>query len=253
VTSGASAELVGWWKCNEGSGTIARDASRYGNDASFHGDPQWAAGHFNGGLEFDGSGDYLDRGVYTPSSTLDYGKTYFWRIDEVNAPPDSAVHKGDVWSFTTEPIVYALPGDKITATASSSQDGGPEKTIDGSGLVNDLHSINTKAMWLSAAGDPGSAWIRYDFDTLYKLRQMLVWNYNGPLLLSGFGVKNATIEYSADGVTWTVLPGTNTFAKASGKDGYACNATVDLGGIVAKSVRITANSNWAVRSFASMV
>lgn len=67
MTSEASAEIVGWWKCNEGSGTIARDASRYGNDVSFHGNPQWVAGHFNGGLQFDGSGDYLDREVYAPS------------------------------------------------------------------------------------------------------------------------------------------------------------------------------------------
>lgn len=190
-----------------------------------------------------------DANSYAPSSVLDYGKTYFWRIDEVNAPPDSTAYKGDVWSFTTEPTVYALPGDKITATASSSQDGGPEKTVDGSGPFNDLHSVDTKAMWLSAKGDPGSAWIRYDFDRLYKLRQMLVWNYNGPLLLSGFGLKNATIEYSTDGVTWTALSGTNAFAKASGKDSYACNTTVDLGGIVTKSIRITANSNWGGSAF----
>jgi hypothetical protein len=28
------------------------------------------------------------------------GTTYYWRIDEVNAPPDEAVYKGDVWSFS---------------------------------------------------------------------------------------------------------------------------------------------------------
>jgi len=184
-----------------------------------------------------------DANTYAPPEALAYGQTYFWRIDEVNAPPDATIHKGDVWQFTTETAVYAIPGDKITATASSSQDGSPEKTVDGSGLVNGLHSTDVKAMWLSAKGDPGSAWIRYDFDRLYKLRQMLVWNYNGPLLLSGFGVKDATTEYSTDGAIWTALPGTNAFAKAPGKDGYACNTTVDLGGIVAKSVRITANSN----------
>jgi hypothetical protein len=32
--------------------------------------------------------------------TLDYGQTYYWRIDEINAPPDTTVYKGDVWSFT---------------------------------------------------------------------------------------------------------------------------------------------------------
>ena len=28
------------------------------------------------------------------------GTTYYWRIDAVNAPPDEAVYKGDVWSFS---------------------------------------------------------------------------------------------------------------------------------------------------------
>ncbi len=35
--------------------------------------------------------------------------TYYWRVDEVNAPPDSTIHKGDVWSFTVaEPLSEAL-------------------------------------------------------------------------------------------------------------------------------------------------
>jgi hypothetical protein len=35
---------------------------------------------------------------YTPGSPLDFGTTYFWRIDEVNA---SGTTKGDIWEFTT--------------------------------------------------------------------------------------------------------------------------------------------------------
>ncbi len=31
---------------------------------------------------------------------LEYGQTYYWRVDEVNAPPDPIIYKGDVWSFT---------------------------------------------------------------------------------------------------------------------------------------------------------
>ena len=31
---------------------------------------------------------------------LDYGQTYYWRVDEVNAAPDLTVYKGEVWSFT---------------------------------------------------------------------------------------------------------------------------------------------------------
>ncbi|MFB0553413.1 MAG: LamG-like jellyroll fold domain-containing protein, partial [Phycisphaerae bacterium] len=185
-----------------------------------------------------------DVNMYEPG-LLDFGQTYFWRIDDINAV-DSTIHTGDIWRFTTETIGYPIPGDKITATASSFQDADtePVNTIDGSGLVNDLHSIDTTNMWLSDTGDPGSAWIQYDFDKPYKLYEMLVWNYNGPFLLTGFSIRDVTIEYSTDGATWTVLPDAKEFAQAPGADGYQCNTTIDFGSVVAKSVRITANSNW---------
>jgi hypothetical protein len=185
-----------------------------------------------------------DANSYDPG-LLEFGRTYYWRIDDVNAA-NTKVYKGDLWSFTVEPFAYPIPGNKITATASSSQDAdtGPEKTIDGSGLVNNRHSMDTNSMWLSGEGDPGSAWIRYDFDPLYKLYQMLVWNYDGPSILGGYGLQNVTLEYSQDGQTWTVLPNAKEFAEATSKDGYESNTAVDLGGIAAQSIRITANSNW---------
>jgi hypothetical protein len=37
------------------------------------------------------------------------GTTYYWRIDEVNAPPDETIHKGDVWSFSIAPKTAYLP------------------------------------------------------------------------------------------------------------------------------------------------
>lgn len=184
-----------------------------------------------------------DANTYEPG-ILEFGQTYFWRIDEVNAPPDLTIHKGKVWNFTIEPVSYPIRDENITPAASSSMDNEPDKTIDGSGLVDDLHTVDTKTMWLSDTGDPGSAWIQYNFDKLYKLHQMLVWNYNGSSILTGYGFKEVTIEYSEDGQNWTVLSGSNEFAKATGKDGYQNNTIVDFNGAAAKSVKITANSNW---------
>jgi hypothetical protein len=37
--------------------------------------------------------------------TLEYGQTYYWRVDEVNAPPDATVYKGNVWSFTVQNFI----------------------------------------------------------------------------------------------------------------------------------------------------
>lgn len=46
-------------------------------------------------------GENQDGSSYSPTDLLEFGQTYFWRVDEVNAPPNSGIIKGNVWSFTT--------------------------------------------------------------------------------------------------------------------------------------------------------
>ena len=177
---------------------------------------------------------------------LDFGQTYYWRIDEVNAPPDFTVFKGDVWSFTAEPYAYPIENIIVTASSEIKAGEGPENTVNGSGLDDDdLHSSDSDDMWLSNFVDPDRAWIQYEFDRVYKLYRMWVWNYNSSVEpMVGFGVKEATIEYSLDGTNWAIFGTTHEFARGPGAAGYAHNTTVDLGGAAAKYVRITANSNW---------
>ncbi len=185
-----------------------------------------------------------DANDYYPG--LNFGTTYYWRIDEANST--TAWDPGNIWRFTTEPVAYPIIGENITATASSSNrdDEGSENTINGSGLDDDdLHSSENTAMWLSNILDPNEAWIQYEFDRVRKLYQMWVWNYNSSVEpVVGFGIKEATIEYSADGVSWSILGTTHEFARGPGAAGYAPNTTVDLSGVAAKYVRINANSNW---------
>ena len=190
-------------------------------------------------------GPAQDANYYDPGR-LEFGQTYYWRVDEVNAPPDNTVFKGDIWSFTVEPVSYPIPAANIIPTASGQSEGqGPEKTIDGSGLdENDLHSIDQEDMWLSSSGDPGSAWIQYEFDKPYKLHEMLIWNYNGDSILSLYGIKELTIEYSADNITW-MQANFSELAQASGDAGYAANTTVPFDGAEAKYVKVTANNNFA--------
>jgi len=181
---------------------------------------------------------------YAFDAVLEYGQTYYWRIDEVNAVPSTGIFKGELWSFTVEPLAYGIEGVVATSNATSDATSGPEKTVDGSGLnESDQHSVDSADMWLGSAGaEP--IWLQYEFDRVYKLHQMLVWNYNvmfEPVL--GFGLQNVTIEYSEDGATWTAL-GDVEFAQATAKADYVANTTVDLGGVAAKAVRITVNSNY---------
>ena len=58
----ADTNLVGWWKFDETSGTIARDSSGNGNDGTVKGNPAWVAGKIEGALQLDGDGDYVDVG-----------------------------------------------------------------------------------------------------------------------------------------------------------------------------------------------
>jgi hypothetical protein len=184
---------------------------------------------------------------YTPPQLLDWGTTYYWRIDEVNGAPDYTVHPGGVWSFTTEPFAYAVE-NIITTASSSSLAKGPENAINGSGLDESglLHGKDgDDNMWLSDIAGPQPTWIEFEFDNVYKLHELWVWNSNEFLEpMVGFGFKDVTIEYSVNGTDYTTLGTTHEFARAPGAADYAHNTTVDFGGVGAKYVRLTANSNW---------
>jgi hypothetical protein len=132
------------------------------------------------------------------------------------------------------------------ASSSLNADSGPEKTVDGSGLnALDQHDTTNINMWTSAVGQEPPVWIQYEFDRIYKLHQMWVWNSNNTLeWLAGLGVKTATIEYSTDGTTWTALANVPEFAQAPGSADYVHDTTVDFGGIAARFVRMTFTSGW---------
>jgi len=71
--------------------------------------------------------------TYDPTGLLEFNTTYYWRIDEVNAPPDSGVTKGDVWSFTTADFVVV---DDFESYTDNDADGEAiwQSWIDGFGV-----------------------------------------------------------------------------------------------------------------------
>ena len=169
---------------------------------------------------------------------LDFEQTYYWRVDEVNAAPDDTIYKGVVWSFTAEPFAYAVQNIIATSNGNSDAGQGPENTVNGSGLnAQGEHSINAPDMWL-VADQEDTVYIQYEFDRVYSLHEMLVWNYNVQFeLLLGFGVKDVTVEYSQDGVDWMTL-GDVELAQATARSSYAANTTVDFAGVAARYVRL---------------
>ncbi len=174
--------------------------------------------------------------TYDPG-LLDFGQTYYVRIDEVAA--DGSVTQGGIWPFTLEPV--SLPIIDVNATASDANpDMGPEKTIDGSGLTDGQHGNEATDMWLAPGANP---WIQYEFGKVEILNDMSIWNSNQPIeSFLGFGMKEVVVETSVDGENWTAVEDANEFAQATSLPDYAANTVVDFGGVAAKYVRITGQS-----------
>ncbi len=183
--------------------------------------------------------------TYDPGR-LEYGTTYFWRIDEVNAAPDNTIYQGKVWSFSTEPMAYPVEGVVATSNGVSEPGSGPDKMVDGSGLnAADQHSTNPADMWLAVQDGADPIWVEFDLGSVAKLYQMEVWNYNGEFeLILGFGLKDISLEYSVDGAEWTSL-GDVELTQGTARADYTGSA-VDLQGVAARYVRLTVNSAYSV-------
>ncbi len=226
----------------------------------------WKAGEFAAthdvyfGTEFDDVNDasranpmgaLLSQGqtatTYDPTGLLGFSQTYYWRVDEVNAPPTNSIFKGEVWSFTTEAFAYAIETVTATSNGTPEEGAGPENAVNGSGLDADgQHSTRTTDMWLATPPADEDLYVQYEFDGVYKLHEMLVWNYNAEFeLILGFGLKDVAVSYSLDGTNWTAL-GDVEFAKPTAKATYTANTTVSFGGVAAKYVRLTVNSGWGM-------
>ncbi len=250
VMAGRSVELASGASPGDGATDVLRDTVLTWNAGEFAAEHDVYVGMAFGDVNDATTNDAAYQGRQDQTSfdpgILALGETYFWRVDEVNAAPDSTVFKGDTWRFTVEPVSYALPIGAVSVTASSMTDSqDPNNTVNGSGLdENDAHSDLIQDMWISAMDDAEPS-IEFEFETLQKLDKVLVWNHNSQSeAILGFGTREALIAYSQDGETWSEL-GTVEIAQASGGVGYT-GVEVPLDGIVARIVKVTCLSNWSI-------
>jgi hypothetical protein len=82
--------LVGWWKFDEGSGTVAYDSSGNGNDGNLTNGPTWETGKINGAISFDGLNDYVN----LPVKSYPFGNSAsvsFWAFGGSNLPKNNFV------------------------------------------------------------------------------------------------------------------------------------------------------------------
>ncbi len=191
------------------------------------------------------AGDGLTDTAFAIPDPLALETTYFWRVDEVNSPPDNTIFKGEIWDFTVEPVAYEIANVTVTASSVNDEFMGPENTVDGSGLTDGMHNSNMEHMWLNSPAEPTGAWIQYDLGKAYRLNRAHIWNHNSQTeSILGYGFKDALIETSLDGETWTELK-TVTIDQASGFDDYT-GSDVALDDATAQFVRINPLSNHSI-------
>jgi hypothetical protein len=89
--------LIGWWKLDAGSGTIALDWSGHNMNGTLQNDPQWADGYDGGALQFDGTDDSVELGDFVPPLQ---GTVTFWMN------PASVGPRGRIFGGADEFEVY---------------------------------------------------------------------------------------------------------------------------------------------------
>jgi hypothetical protein len=78
VWSFSVGKLVGWWKFDESSGSVAGDSSGNSNDGTLQGDVAWKpdAGKFDGAVKFDGVSSYVE--IPTAGMSASMGTVSLW-------------------------------------------------------------------------------------------------------------------------------------------------------------------------------
>lgn len=110
---------------------------------------------------------------YDPEGLLEFGQTYYWRIDEVNASPSNAIFKGELWA---SPRAYSSrsPPSQPRPPLPPRPRWVPRRPSMGSASMPKTSIPPTADMWTAVL----PAWIQYEFDKVYKLDKLLVWNSN---------------------------------------------------------------------------
>jgi hypothetical protein len=117
-------------------------------------------------------------------------------VDEVNAPPDNTIHKGDTWNFEIEPVSYEV-GDVNAAVYTTGIQGVryQARLEDGIGAVSDTSFLDGTQELMHPP-----AWIRIE---------PAVANEPGMFYLTvtdtaGQSVKNAHPDDAATQIGWTL-------------------------------------------------
>jgi len=104
LTSVVQAELIGWWKFEEGSGDIAYDSSGNGHHGTLLGTPEWVSGPegFGGALAFSPTGLLrIDCGTFDPTNGTGQFTVALWAFWDGTGTFQHFFTKTDSWGPDT--------------------------------------------------------------------------------------------------------------------------------------------------------
>ena len=104
LTNSANAELVGWWRFNEGSGDVCNDSSGNGHDGTILGTPQWASGPegFGPALVFNPETcTGIDCGIFDPTNGTGQFTLALWAFQDGTGTYQHFLTKSNGWGNDT--------------------------------------------------------------------------------------------------------------------------------------------------------
>lgn len=155
-------------------------------------------------------------------------------------------------------VFRSLDKDRMIVRASSTYSStcAVEHLIDNSGMNGLLHdnSMAAQTMWHSDRMPPvgkafegtkeGRVWISFEFDKIYPIKEIWIWNHNQPGY-SKRGLKKTYIQYSSDGKNWASIDGNSSdswiIPEANAKINLPGSIILNCNGLVAKYIVITAD------------
>lgn len=93
VSARPSMNLIGWWKLDEGAGTLAADGSGYDRTGTLRNGATWTAGIHGSALSFDGVDDFVNTAFTVTPPTWTVAAWVRSPAAPINAAPSGPVHR----------------------------------------------------------------------------------------------------------------------------------------------------------------
>jgi len=119
LTSAAKADLIGWWRFNEGSGDAAMDSSGNSHDGTLLGTPEWVIGPpgFGGAISFqEDKCTGIDCGNFDPTNGTGQFTIALWAYWDGTGTFQHFFTKSAVWGADTMMFQVELWGAHTNAT-----------------------------------------------------------------------------------------------------------------------------------------